>query len=274
MSSINDNFLIAKRWAFFAIIFGTLVGFSSAIICIAWDLVIFGFNIMYIISPLLAGFIETYLARKKYGRSTGAISALFTFLLINGYGWFGSGFIFPKEPVTLSFITLIAIALTIQAAFPILVNYILFVVVVGIFIKLVSLPSQILRNPQKYMDKKELVNADLISIDDLSIPLVPFTDANGDSIKKYVGLVTGEAVAKEKEIDGKFSKTMKMIQPVELDDIYLGDARRLAISRMLDNAKSLGANSVADVSIDLVTIGGLQGNATIVTATGTAICSN
>ena len=144
------KFLIEKRWAFVAIFLGVLVGFSSAIICIAWNLVIFGFNIMYIVSPLLAGFVETFIASRKYGRSTGAISALLTFILINGYGWFGPGWIFPKEPVTLSLITIIAILLTIQAAFPILVNYILFVVVVGTFTRimgfLLSLPS---RNQRK-----------------------------------------------------------------------------------------------------------------------------
>lgn len=267
------DFLIEKRWALFAVFIGTLAGFLSAYLCIIWHLVIFGFNIMYIVSPLLAGLIETYIARRKYGRSTGAISALFTFIIINIYGWFLPGwYVDPtKEPVTLSFITLIAIALTIQAAFPILVNYILFVVVVGIFIKLVNLPSRIMRRAKKSEDKKELVKSDLISADDLSIPLVSFTDVNGDQIKKYVGMVTGEAVAKEKQIDGWFSKLMKMIQPVELDDIYLGDARKLAITRMIEKAESLGANTVADISIDFVSVGGLQGNATIVTASGTAV---
>ena len=42
---------------------------------------------MYIVSPLLAGVVESYIAIKKYGKSTGAISALLTFLLINLYGW-------------------------------------------------------------------------------------------------------------------------------------------------------------------------------------------
>ncbi|MCE5213762.1 MAG: heavy metal-binding domain-containing protein [Methanobacterium sp.] len=272
MVTTELDFLKENRWALIAVILGTLVGFLSAYLCIIWHLVIFGFNIMYIVSPLLAGFIETYIARKKYGRSTGAISALFTFILINFYGWFLPGNLVDptKEPATLSFITLIAIALTIQAAFPILVNYILFVVVVGIFIKLMSLPSRIMRRTQK-ADKKELVQTEFISADNLSMPLISLPDTNGNKIKRYMGMVTGEAVAKEKEIDGQFSKLMKMIKPVELDDIYLGDARKLAISRMMERAVSLGANTVSDVSMDFVSVGGLQGNATIVTATGTAV---
>ena len=90
LASVTKS-LIEKRWAIIAIFLGILVGFISAYLCILWHLVIFGFNIMYIISPLLAGVVETVIARRKYGRSTGAISALLTFLLINIYGWFLPG---------------------------------------------------------------------------------------------------------------------------------------------------------------------------------------
>jgi hypothetical protein len=43
--------LMEKRWGIIAILLGILVGFISALVCIIWHLVIFGFNIMYIISP-------------------------------------------------------------------------------------------------------------------------------------------------------------------------------------------------------------------------------
>lgn len=273
MSSFNENHLIAKRWAIIAVLLGILVGFFSAILCIIWHLVIFGFNIMYIVSPLLAGVVETFVARKKYGRSTGAISALLTFILINLYGWFLPGYFLDptKEPATLSFITIIAIVLTLQAAFPILINYILLVVVVGIFVKLVSLPSKIMGKTEEMTGNRELVKSDFISVDNLAVPMVSQSDTDGRNIKSHIGLVTGEAVAQEKLVEGRFSKLTKLIRPVELDDIYLSDARELAVSRMMDEAKSLGANGVSDVSIDFVSIGGFQGSATIVTATGTAI---
>jgi len=267
--------LIAKRWGFIAVFTGIFVGFLSAYLCIIWHLVIFGFNIMYIISPLFAGLAETFIARRKYGRSTGAISALITFILINIYGWFLPGNIVDptKEPATLSLITLIAIALTIQAAFPILINHILFVVILGTFTKLISLPSRILGRAPNTIKEKEVVKSEFISADDLPIPLISLIDVTGKKVK-YLGMVTGEAVAKEKQIEGRFSKIMKLIRPVELDDIYLGDARKQALNRMLEHAESLGANSVADVSIDFVSVGGLQGSATIVTATGTAVSLN
>lgn len=272
------KFLIEKRWALAAIFLGIFWGFGSAVICIAWNLVIFGFNIMYIVSPLLAGFVETVIALRRYGKSTGAISALLTFILINIYGWFGPGFIFPKEPVRLSLITIIAIILTLQAAFPTFMNYVLLVTSVGIFKKfigfLVYIPSKILRRPPKAEVKEEiLVEPPIFDdfLDELTTPLLSVPPVEGRKIKKYIGLVTGLAIAEEKETEGKLSMLKKMIEPTLLKDIYLGDARKLAVSRMLEEAKSIGANNVVDVLVDYVSMSGLQGSALIVTATGTAV---
>jgi uncharacterized protein YbjQ (UPF0145 family) len=272
------KFLVEKRWALIAILIGVFYGFGSAILCIAFNLVIFGFNIMYIVSPLLAGFVEAFIARRRYGKSTGAISALLTFLLINGYGWFGPGLIFPKEPATLSLITIIAIILTLQAAFPILINYILFVVVIGIIKKfiefLIYIPSKILTKPPEAKEKKETIigpSADEVFLDGLTIPLLSVSPSTGGKIKKYLGIVGGEAVAEEKKVEGSLSKLTKIIEPTQLDDMNLSEARKLAISRMLDDAELLGANTVVNVLVDYVSMGGLQGSALIVTATGTAV---
>jgi uncharacterized protein YbjQ (UPF0145 family) len=271
--------LIDKRWAFVAILSGILVGFLSAYLCIIWHLVIFGFNIMYIVSPLIAGVVETVIARRKYGKSTGAISALFTFLLINLYGWFLPGtFVDPtKEPASLSFITIIAIILTLQAAFPTLMNYILFVIGLSIIRKfiwfLVYLPSRIQRKPTVAKVKGEIItgpSVDETFLNELTIPVVSVPPVSR-KIKKYLGLVGGEAVAEEKEVEGQLSKLTKIIEPTELDDFNLGEARKTAISRMFEEAKSKGANTVIEVLIDYVSMGGLQGSVLIVTATGTAV---
>jgi len=270
----SKNFLIEKRWALLAIFLGTALGFISAIICIAWNLIIFGFNIMYIVSPLLAGVVETTIASKKYGKSTGAISALFTFLLINGYGWFGPGWIFPKEPVTLSLITIIAIVLTIQAAFPIFVNHILFVVVPGIVARfmrvLVRTPSEIIQLTSTETEGG-IKQADEIFLDQLTTPLVSVPDVNNEKIESYVGLAIGEALAEEKGSQGRFQNLVKIIEPAQLENFNLGEAKKVALSRMLENAESMGANGVVEVIIDFVSMGGIQGSVTIVTATGTAV---
>ena len=270
--------LIEKRWGIIAILLGITVGFVSALICIIWHLVIFGFNIMYIISPLMAGVVETVIARRKYGKSTGAISALVTFLLINIYGWFLPGsFIDPtKEPATLSLITIIAILLTLQAAFPTFMNYLLFVVGVSLIRRIIGaliyLPSRIRGKPRETV-KYEISgpSADESFINELKIPLisVPYT-AKG-KIKKNIGLVTGEAIAEEKETEGLVNKLTNILEPTLLEDVNLGEARKEAMSRMLEKAKLMGANNVVEVIIDYVSMGGLQGSVLIVTATGTAV---
>ncbi|MGZ7209728.1 MAG: heavy metal-binding domain-containing protein, partial [Methanobacterium sp.] len=255
MEFLEGEYLYERRWAIAAISIGIFLGLVSALICIIWHLVIFGFNIMYIVSPLLAGVVETYIARKKYGRSTGAISALITFLLINIYGWFLPGTLVDptKEPASLSLITIIAILLTLQAAFPTFMNYILFVVGVGIFRKFIELllyiPARIQGKSRESEQKEEIIVEPSVFdnfLDELDVPLLSVTPQE-DGIKKYVGVVTGVAVAKEKESEGRVAKLTKIIEPTTLDDMYLEEARKVATSRMLDHARSLGANTVIDV---------------------------
>ncbi|MGC9516238.1 MAG: YbjQ family protein [Methanomicrobiales archaeon] len=276
MPSSVIKYLTEKRWAFVAVFLGIVVGFGSAIICLAWNLVIFGFNIMYIVSPLIAGVVETVIARRKYGRSTGAISALLTFILINAYGWLGPGYLFPREPATLSLITIIALVLMFQAAFPTLVNYILFVIVLGMISKFIGfllyLPAKIQGKIPEAEVKEEIKgpSVDEIFLDELTIPFLTVTPSHG-KIEKYLGLVTGEAVAKEKESEGLLLKLSKITQPTQLEEMNLDEARKRAISHMLESSKSIGADTVIDVIIDYTSMGGLQGSALIVTATGTAV---
>lgn len=276
MIAYERNILFEKRWGFAAVIIGFLVGFFSAYFCIIYHLVIFGFNIMYIVSPILAGVVETIIARRKYGRTTGAISALLTFIFINIYGWILPGtFVDPtKEPVTLSFLTIICIALMLQAAFPILINYILLVIVLGTLKKIIGfflfLPARIQSKPSDML-QKEMVREtapDEKFLDELTTPLLSIPSLEKGKIKSYKGLVTGSAIAEEKESTGRLSK---FIQPIQLEDMNLDKARKDAITHMLANAESIGANNVIDVLIDYVTVGGLQGSAIIVTATGTAV---
>ncbi|HML04924.1 MAG TPA: heavy metal-binding domain-containing protein, partial [Methanobacterium sp.] len=206
-----------------------------------------------------------------------------TFLLINIYGWFLPGtFVDPtKEPASLSLITIIAIVLTLQAAFPTLINYILIVVGIGIIKKFIGailfIPSLILRRPLEEKKEEEIFIETSETpvfdefLEELAVPILSVLPLEGRKIKKYVGLVAGEAVAEEKEVEGRVLKLTKIIEPTLLEDMYLGEARKLAISRMLNEAKSIGANNVVDVIVDYVSMGGFQGTALIVTATGTAV---
>jgi uncharacterized protein YbjQ (UPF0145 family) len=275
------KYIREKRWGYIAVISGFLAGFVSAYFCILWHLVIFGFNIMYIISPLIAGVVETLIARQKYGKSTGAISALLTFIMINIYGWFlPASVIDPtKEPATLSLITIIAIVLTLQAAFPTLVNYILMVTMVGFIKKIVEIllyiPRKLMGKNVKPEESMELETTtpgvDEEFLDELPIPLLSIPPADTGEIENYIGMVSGEAVATEKESEGIIEKLTSLIEPVELGDYDMAQAREMAISRMLDEAKEMGANSVIEVLVEYVSMSGLQGSSLIITATGTAV---
>lgn len=270
------NFLKEKRWAFAAILIGTAAGFLSAVICVMGNLVIFGFNIMFIVSPLIAGFVETYIARRMYGKSTGAISALLIFIIINAYAW-----LFPQDPIVLNFFTLGGLALMVQAAFPILINYLLFVVFLGVLTYVIGYLGNLLskalskvrRKPSKPEMSENLENTDdslitpnLNFMDDLDVPIVSIPHMEGGKITKHIGLVTGEAMVKENS-----EGISKLSKKARLDGMSLDEAKNAAILRMLDNAYEMGANTVIEVLIDYNSVGGLKGSALIVTATGTAV---
>jgi uncharacterized protein YbjQ (UPF0145 family) len=270
------NFLKEKRWAFAAIFIGTAAGFLSAVICVMGNLVIFGFNITFIVSPLIAGFVETYIARRLYGKSTGAISALLIFIIINAYAW-----LFPQDPIVLNFFTLGGLALMVQAAFPILINYLLFVVFLGVLTYVIGYlgnllskamstvrrkPSELERSENFENTDDSLITPNLNFMDDLDVPIVSIPHMDGGKITKHIGLVTGEAMVKEKS-----EGISKISKKAQLDGMSLDEAKNAAILRMLDNAYEMGANTVIEVLIDYNSVGGLKGSALIVTATGTAV---
>ncbi|UTB32242.1 MAG: heavy metal-binding domain-containing protein [Methanobacterium sp. ERen5] len=107
-------------------------------------------------------------------------------------------------------------------------------------------------------------------LDDLTIPILSIA-ADTSKIEKYMGMVSGESVATERESEGTLEKLTSIIEPVELGDYDMASAREMAISRMLDEAKAIGANSVIEVLVEYVSMGGLQGSSLIITATGTAV---
>ncbi|MGC9516842.1 MAG: heavy metal-binding domain-containing protein [Methanomicrobiales archaeon] len=274
INSIFD-YLFNKRWAIAAILIGTLIGFISAVLCVYGNLVIFGFNIMFIVSPLIAGFVETYIARKKYGKSTGAISAILIFIFINIYGW-----IFPKNPITLNLFTLGGLALMIQAAFPIFINFLVFVVFIGLLSYLFGYIGNLL---SKFLDKlgmkKKSIDVEKHPIEKISredirklgvIPLtIPYVE--GKKIKKYLGLVKGESILEINQDDdvSKLKKIQGVVGSKFLDN--LENTRHYALKNMLLEAKKMGANAVTKISIDYSEIGGLKDKKVLVSLNGTAI---
>jgi len=258
------NFLQNKRWAFAAILTGTSIGFISAVICVKFNLVILGFNIMFIASPLIAGFSEAVIARKKYGKSTGAISALLIFIIINIYGW-----VFPKDPLTLNLFTLGGLALTIQAAVPILVNYVLLVVFIGTITYVIGIVGSLLA---RLTGKEISVPEEPESVDipemELLFSTVPLLQ--GKKIVLHFGMIFTEAVVKEKkERSSLFHRFNKNKENGLVHK--LGKARNEALKNLESTAKEMGANAVLSITIDYKSIGGLKGTSMIVTVAGNAV---
>ena len=137
-------------------------------------------------------------------------------------------------------------------------NYVLFVIGLSIVRKIIEtliyIHSKIQRKPPEVEVENglNLPSADETFLDELTIPLVSIPQMENGKIKSTVGLVPGEAIAKEKETSGLLSKLTSIIQPIKMEDSYLGDARKDAISRMLENAKLIGANTVVEVMVGYV----------------------
>ncbi|GAB4313837.1 MAG: hypothetical protein Kow0019_13300 [Methanobacteriaceae archaeon] len=265
--------IINKRWAIAAVLIGTLAGFISAVICVYGNLVIFGFNIMFIISPLIAGFVETYIARAKYGKSTGAISAILIFILINVYGW-----VFPKNPITINLFTLGGLALMIQAAFPIFINFLIFVVFIGVLSyifgyigNLISKLLEKLGKKKKKTTKEPVSEVKMAEILKLGVKPLTTSQVSGKKISEYLGVVEGEALL-ELQDDEEVSKLEK-IQGKVGDDflIDLENARNKALKDMIVAAKELGANTVTEISINYSEVGGIKEKMVLVSLNGTAV---
>ena len=209
------------RWALIAVAAGLAAGLLSAILSVRLQLVIFGFNIMYIVSPLLAGFVESYIAGRKYGASTGAVSAILVFFAVNIYGWF-----FPAEPIEWNVFTVGGLMLAFQAAFPTAVNFL----IAAIITYLLGLAGK--------------------GIGDLLLPgngTVPLGYPPGGEV---VGIAAGEATGKPGEI-------MRL--------------RRMAVERMLGDARRMGAGRVVDIELEVTVLRGPTSEFIAVTASGTAL---
>lgn len=114
------------RQAILCISIGTFSGLVTYQIFLYLNLAIFGWNIGLAFAPLVAGYVETVLANRIIGENVGAISAFIIFAYTTFYS-----FILKNTTLGFNIITIGSLAVILQAAFPTLINYILFTVVLG-----------------------------------------------------------------------------------------------------------------------------------------------
>ena len=110
---------------------GTIAGVATYAFFLYYDLAIFGWNLGLFFSPLVAGYVETYIANKLIGEGTGAISAFILFLVTVAYG-----FIISNTTLGWNLITFASIVVIFQAAIPTAINYLLIASIVELFSKI------------------------------------------------------------------------------------------------------------------------------------------
>ena len=112
--------------AFLSIFIGTFAGVATYIFFLYFKIAILGWNLGLLFAPLVAGYVETYIARKLIGDGIGAISAFILFIITVIYG-----FIIANPTLGFNIITVGSIIVIIQAAMPTAINYLLIVPIVG-----------------------------------------------------------------------------------------------------------------------------------------------
>ena len=264
--------------ATFCIVLGTIFGTISLFLCYLLNLDIFGFNIGLILSPLIAGYVETFFARKIYKKTTGAVSAFVLFLVTVFYG-----FIYINTGLGFNIITVGSAAIILQAALPTFVNYFLLVIILGIlsyifgiFKELINKISTLLKKlyfkliGKKYVEEKGIMDYNEkkaeIDINNLEISFFSTTNPNRE-IEKINGVYEGKILIKSQ-------KKLFHNHSLEKKDILLTNirkAREQVLINLNDSAKKDGCNAILDLSIDFDTIGGLTEDNIHIVARGTGV---
>ncbi len=258
---------------------GAFIGLISLVFFYYFNLAIFGFNIGLILSPLIAGYVETYLAEKIYGKTTGAVSAFLLFIVTILYG-----FIYTNTGLGFNIITIGSAAVILQAAFPILINYFLVVVVLGIISYILGIFKTILQHlyfylrviyyklfGKKYIDETGNMDYDedleRLDINKLGILFLSTTSIPDKNIKKFKGIYEGKIFIKNqnslinKESEHKGEILIKNLQK----------ARQQALINIANDSKRDGCDAILDLTIEFDTIGGLAEDNIHIVARGTGV---
>jgi len=261
---------------------GTLAGLISLFLFYLFNLAIFGFNIGLILSPLIAGYTETYLANKIYDKTTGAISAFLLFAVTVFYG-----FIYTNPGLGLNFITIGSAAVILQAAFPILINYFLIVVILGVISYIFGIFKTILNNMQHFLRKiwfkilkkeygEETGEMDYdqemsrVDINNLGVLFLSVTSMPEKHVKEFKGIFEGKIlIQNQKSLINKDPQHKGKILIKNLQK-----ARQQAIINLANQVKEEGCDAILDLTIEFDTLGGLAEDNIHIVARGTGVKLN
>lgn len=261
-------------WAIFSVAVGVIAGLIFLQICVMYKLHIFGIYLSAFISPVISGYVETYLAKKLYGKTTGAISALLLFFITVIYG-----FINPINPLELNIFLLGGIAAILQATFPILINYILYIAVVGVLFFILGKLGEVLYDLKKNIERlycfikrekcielEQIADVD-IDINDLGILFLSSTHPVTSKTKEHLGMV--------QEIQTTELNKNIFYSNNEKKDLLVHEAieklRKKAFLEISKRVKEMNGDAVINVEIDFNNISEASREIIQIIVTGTVI---
>lgn len=233
-------------------------------LCIYYKLVIYGVNIDVFIAPVIAGFVETFVSMYLRKKSSGAVSAIILFFVTNGIGW-----LFPTQPLTFNIFTVGGFLLMLQAAFPLLINYLL--------ILLFLLFTYILGLIGSFLGSRFNRNAPLTidDIDDVARLTIHVYNSKPDfPIKQYHGLVCAEDVIEFSEKNRKdrikyIGSTSENKTMIKLKDY--SNSRKYILHLLEEEALKLNANAIINVEFEYTNYNQQMPPDIVIAAYGTAV---
>lgn len=241
------------------IVFGTFIGACVYKFCLVINLAIFGWNLGLVLSPLIAGYAETYLAKRFLKETTGAVSAFILFLITVIYG-----FIISNSSLGFNLITIITTVIILQSAFPIAINYILIRISVLITKSLHRAGSYIQNKVIGKVKKKTSTKANVIDLSDedyepkeintnnLGVSFLTSSNIQDRNILDYKGLFESRQIIKYDQKENIKSRTIEERNSLLLKGVNEG--KKKAIVDLANQLKNENCNGILEINIEYDTL--------------------
>ena len=279
MSNMNIKEHEEKRTyvteAILCIAFGTTSGLGIYAFFLHFNIAIFGWNLGLIFAPLAAGYAETYLANKMIGQSIGAVSAFILFVDTVIYG-----FILKNPTLGFNLITIGTIGIILQAAFPTVINYIIFagLSAISYFLgKIKRIIKKFFENIKYHFYKDILKQSYFTEIEEPPIFDEEKSNEKLNNLDFYF-MTSTDILNRKHSIIGQFHATVivdknKRILNSEQEKVeqtvltQLKQAKDDSLIKLAENVKAVGGNAILDLDIQYSLIG-LGGDSYQITTMG------
>lgn len=275
LSEKRQNQLDKISEAIFCIIIGTITGLITYWLFLFFKIDIFGWNLGLVVSPLVAGYSETYFAIKYMGETTGADSAFILFAVTVIYG-----FILTNPTLGINVITIGTVFIILQSAIPTVINYFIIILSLsiisylsGIFKKITDFLykngiMKLIFKKDRYVNKniENATNFDKnlkVDINDLDVLLLSTTHIEEHEIMEYTGVYEGRVIYKAKNPMGFEKDTEKLLKD-------LINVKNQAILKLAKNVKKDNCDGILDLTLRYEILDG-RGTMCIATAHGTGV---